>query len=150
DNYLADFSVPEGFCVAEELTLLADGESAPVWEGYTTNGMHFTSDSLKGHYVLLFLTDINCPGNQLSIQLVSNLYNKYSEGKLKVIGIYSDKWNSLEKYRLSNNIPFPLIYDGQAIKNAFHAPGAPYFYILDPQGKVAFSRMGYSDDLEAL
>jgi len=146
ENDLMDFQVPDRYRPYEKVTLLAEGTTAPAWDGLDVDGNRYTSKQFEGKVQLLFLSDINCPANQLSISMLNKLADHYKNQNVQIIGVYPENSNKVNSYLQSNPLKFPVIYNGIYIKNSYNAPGAPYFYIIDPKGTIAKSVALYSTD----
>ncbi|MND77545.1 thiol-disulfide oxidoreductase [compost metagenome] len=78
--------------------------------------------------------------------MLNKLADHYKNQNVQIIGVYPENKNKTNKYLLSNPLKFPLLYDGGSIKKSYHAPSAPFFYIIDPSGKIIKSVSGYSTD----
>jgi peroxiredoxin len=105
---------------------------------------------IRGKVLLLFLSNIDCPGNQLSIPMLNSLSNKYKGRKFQIIGVFPENRSRLDRYVKSNDLEFPVLYGGMTIKNDYHSPGAPFFYIINQKNEIVKSRVGYSDDLQQM
>ncbi|MGJ1475015.1 peroxiredoxin family protein [Sphingobacterium spiritivorum] len=138
-----NFQIPSGYKPYEKKELLRKGTPAPEWTGKDMSGNTYSSKSFAGKTLLLFLTDINCFGNQVSIGMMNNLTNKYQNKKVVVISLFGNSKKELSQYTETNQMNFPVIYDAQKIKEKFNSPGAPFFYIIDKNGHVSYSVYGY-------
>jgi|GEM_PF-2623472 len=146
-NYLADFILPEEYRPHDRKSaqLLNTGDMAPEWSTLTLSGDSIGSQSLRGSQVLLFLTHTQCPANQLSNAVINKLVERFPD--LKIVGLYGNTSTSLSRYLERNPLHFKVAADAQPIKNKFNAPGSPFFYLIDKDGRISFRRMGYSTDL---
>ncbi|MBO9683798.1 MAG: hypothetical protein J7502_14205, partial [Flavisolibacter sp.] len=70
-NDLIKFKVPEAYHLHENLPLLAEGTMAPEWVGTAVSENTYSSKSFNGKVLLLFLSDIGCPANQLSVPMLN-------------------------------------------------------------------------------
>lgn len=145
---LNNFVPPAQYQIAKKRELLKKGENNPVWEAKDLNGNNYNSSSFIGRNTLLFLTSTGCIANQLSIKSINNLVNKYSKEKLQIISAYSENVSQVKKYTDNNQLDFPIIPNATQIQELYNASGSPYFYLIDKNGKVFFSRVGYSGNLE--
>ncbi|SUJ18092.1 thiol-disulfide oxidoreductase [Sphingobacterium spiritivorum] len=111
-------------------------------------GNTYSFRSFAGKTLLLFLTDISCFGNQLSIGMMNSLAEKYQNKEVVVMSLFGSSKKELTQYTETNQINFPVIYDAQQIKEKYNAPGAPFFYIIDKNGYVSYSVYGYTEGRE--
>ena len=150
DFDLAYFSLPSDAIPAVEDTtkLLGKGEDNPIWNAKDLNGKDHFSKDFKIKKTLLFLTTMDCPANELSINLLNKLKEKYTTEEIQFIGVFSESSKRLEKYIQLKNIDFPIIGNGKPIKKLYHAKGSPNFCLIDKDGKIYFSQFGYNDKLE--
>ncbi|MGJ1471567.1 peroxiredoxin family protein [Sphingobacterium spiritivorum] len=147
-NYLLNFQIPPGYKPYEKKELLTKGTPAPEWTGKDMQGYTYSSKSFAGKTLLLFMTDISCLGNQLSIGMMNNLTNKYQNKEVVVLSLFGSSKKELMQYTATNQINFPVIYDAQQIKEKYNAPGAPFFYIIDKNGYISYSIYGYNEERE--
>ena len=147
---LTNFSPPSSAQIAknDKKELLKSGEMSPAWAAEGLDGLNYSSSQFLGKNTLLFLTVIDCPANQLSINTINNIINKYPQDKIQVIGLFAESKDRVQKYSESNPIKFPIISNAKEIKENYHAFGSPYYYLIDKEGKVFKSSFGYSDGLE--
>lgn len=148
-NNLVDFVIPSGYRPYQSKELLAKGTVAPEWNGNSIEEKPYSSRSLAGKTLLLFLTSDNCPGNQMSITMMNRLVEKFRSRNVIVLGIFNNSRKQLVEYAEVNHLDFPVIYDAQAIKDKFNAPGAPFFYVIDRDGTVRYSVFGYKEGRES-
>ncbi|WP_223584769.1 redoxin domain-containing protein [Sphingobacterium sp. GVS05A] len=85
---------PDGYRPYEKVTLLAEGTTSPTWDGLDVDGNRYTSKQFDGKVQLLFLSDINCPANQLSISMLNKLADHYKNQNVQVIGVYPENKNN--------------------------------------------------------
>ena len=146
---IANFSPPvtASLEIDEDNELLKKGDANPSWQMTSLDGTHFNSNSFVGKNTLLFLTVTDCPANQLSIKTINSIVDRFGK-KIKVIGIYDEKEERLKKYINKNPLKFPVIANGKDLKLQYNATGSPYYYLIDRNGMVFYSELGYTDQLE--
>ena len=150
---IAAITIPNGFHPPKDkvvLPLLAPGTVAPDWTLYTTDGKPISLAQLKGKVVLIDFFFIGCGGCMESLQSLDRIYEKYKDRNFVLVSISNrDSRKSVtafkEKYKIKNII----FGDGGDVAKLYHMPGAPLFYCIDREGKIADGTLGYKDDFEA-
>lgn len=136
----------------EELSLLANGTKMPELKGiqYFDRAKVSLSD-YQGKLVLLDFWYMDCFPCIKSIPHLNELYNKYKEKGLVVVGAnpYDGKEQNLKRMPnfLSNNtIDYPIMFIDEKNSKEFKIQVYPSFYLVDKQGKVIHSEMGFSEE----
>lgn len=121
------------------------GMQLPI-SGPTSDGGYLDIEEYRGHPVVVAFWASWCPHCVNEMKNIREVYERYREDGLKVIGIGcdSDK-KSLLDYVESNDIPWKQIYFDQDGFRGFTSPlarrfkvqGIPVLYLLDQDGKVA-------------
>lgn len=113
----------------------------------TLRGGHTINLSkLKGKPILLTVWASNCPTCISEIPNLEDLDLELSQKGLQIIGIsvYWDKHERLRDLVQSEDLPYPVVYDGD--KKIFHAIGGysvtPTTFLIDPQGRVVMKKIG--------
>lgn len=146
----SNFVPPSNYRLAEQTKkeLLGKGVQNPVWSASALGGNTYNATSFKGRTTLLFLTVIDCPANQLSLQMMNNLQARFTTDELQIIAVYRDKEERLAKYVKSNNVRFAAIANGEQIKALYNASGSPFYYLIDKTGIIYDSSNGYNEEVE--
>lgn len=147
-NPFPTFTGIPGFTAYVQKALLNVGIPTPSWKGVTVEGDTVSSEGGLGKIVLLYLSGINCPAAQSSIRMINQITEAFAPDRFVVFGIYPEENKSLQTYAQRYCLHYPIVFNGQAIKMKFNAPGSPYFYILDKTGKVAYAQTGWSPETE--
>jgi len=108
--------------------------------------------SLKGKVVLLDFWATWCGPCKESIPDLENLYKKYHDRGLEVVGISVDK--SPEDVpamvaQLGMTYPVVMATDIPDIREKFKFTGIPQLYIIDRKGRIALEVTGSGHDLES-
>lgn len=150
---IAAITVPKGFHPPKDqavLPLLAPGTVAPDWTLYTTDGKQLSLAQLKGKVVLMDFFFIGCSGCMASLQSLDKIYEKYKDQNFVLLSISNrDSRKVVTGFKKKYNIKNPVCGDGADVAKAYHLPGAPLFYYIDKEGKVANVIFGYDDDFES-
>ncbi|MDR0793829.1 MAG: TlpA family protein disulfide reductase [Chitinophagaceae bacterium] len=129
--------------------ILANGTGAPPLALRDLSGKQIDSSIFKDKILLMEFGSILCPANPLTTPLLNRLYQKYKSQSVAVFSIYSSETaEQAKKYIVNQHIQFPVYLGSAKLSKDYHAPGAPYFYIIDKTGKIAKGIVGYYDELE--
>ncbi|WP_295795247.1 TlpA disulfide reductase family protein [Mucilaginibacter sp.] len=150
---IAALTIPNGFHPPKDqvvLPLLTPGTVAPDWTLYTTEGKQISLAQLKGKIVLIDFFFIGCGNCMESLQSLDRIYEKYRNRNFVLVSISNrDSRKSVtafkEKYKIKNTV----CGDAADVAKSYHMPGAPLFYYIDKEGKIADVTFGYKDDFEA-
>lgn len=154
-----------GGVYAKELTAmerLADGQPTPGFSAVTTDGTRITENDYKGRYLLIYHWGM-CPGSLQIDSLVQDVYSRYSDKGLSVLGLTEsisqirqvhDGLPENEKYRLPGVDDLRAVLggmlghpwkdvetdgdnkDNESLKDTFRMDGWPFFVLIGPDGTI--------------
>ena len=121
--------------------------TAPDWKLPLVQGDSLSLSSLKGKYVLLDFWFIGCGACVQSIPSLNELQDKYGPNKFEVIGVnFSSKdHEAIQKYCTDKEMKYRNVWMGDLITNAYKIKAAPIFYLIDPEGKIIYSKIGHDE-----
>lgn len=132
---------------------LANGTNAPSLKGKTVFGEKINLKDYKGKVVLIDFFYMACAPCILSFPHIKDIYNKYKDNGFVVIGVnpVDKKKDQFKDFLQKYNIQYPVILldDAEMIKS-FIIQGYPCFYLIDKEGKIAFSLPGFGQGVEKL
>ena len=104
----------------------------------------------KGKVVILYLWATWCPPCRKEIPGFINLYNKYKDKGLEIIGIAFDENGSemVPPFVQKVGINYPIYLDGGDIAHAYDLGAYPTTIIYDKNGKEAKEHIGYVAEKE--
>jgi peroxiredoxin len=141
---------------AEPQKLLAPGSQAPAWSLVTTGGRTLKLEDLRGRVVLLDFFYKSCLPCGAAIPTLVGLDRQYREKGFSVVGMDSFDKNdqSLKNYIKSKEMTYPIVLGGEDADKLYHVSSYPTMYLIDRQGKILFSSVGFTerdrDNLQAL
>lgn len=147
-----DQPVPPGFHPpkAYSTPLLTVGSVAPDWTLTAANGEKVSLTQLKGKVVVIDYFFIGCYGCMLSLKPLNALHQKYQHQNVGLVSVTErDNKKSVAAFRIKYNINYPIYTNGADMVKAYHIESFPTFYVIDQQGKIAGTIVGYSDDFES-
>lgn len=113
--------------------------------------------SLKNKYNLLYFSNLDSSGDIRTARYLDKLYNKYNNYGLLIIGIIEKDKNSIEKFRIHENINYPLLYyknDSNLKNDAFNSLVSSQFHgiiLLDSSNVIRFvSSFFRADDIRQI
>ena len=119
---------------------LKPGETAPDFEGTTTDGRLIRFSDYRGKVVLLDFWSTGC---QLCVEDLPNtegLYRKYQDKGLEALGITLDtnrEW--LEEFLKRRTSKYPQLFDSDgnaSTKQGYGVAGIPQLFLVDKEGMV--------------
>jgi len=133
-----------GLLLTVSLVVVA-GEWRNLEDSSWIAGPKLTSAKLKGRIVLVERWGLNCPPCRASLPHVQALYKKYASKGVVVLGAHCQ---GLDKEKIvallkSNGAEFP-VYQFAGYDEAPPTRGIPAPYIVDQNGKVVWSGVGFN------
>ncbi len=123
---------------------LKPGNIAPDFTALKPDSTEFTLSSTSGKYVLLDFWASWCVPCRQAIPHWKELYNKYQDNGLEIVGITNDsRWGDWRKALEQENMPWIQVADDFPVKNMpariatqYMIPFLPSYTLLDPTGKI--------------
>ena len=141
--------------------LLAAGTTAPDFTAVAPDGSLVHLSDFKGKTVVLDFWSTWCGPCQMSMPHLEKVYQQVKDKNVAVLGVCVwdkkpeyDKWVAAKK----DTYHFPTAFDPTAreqdsiASKLYHVSGIPTQYVIDKDGKIAASTVGYDEggtDLEA-
>jgi len=121
--------------------------TAPDWKLPLVQGDSLSLSSLNGKYVLLDFWFIGCGACVQSIPSLNELQDKYGPNKFEVIGVnFSSKdHEAIQKCCTDEEMKYRNVWMGDLITNAYKIKAAPIFYLIDPEGKIIYAKIGHDE-----
>ena len=123
------------------------GQSAPALTLKSPDGKQISLAALKGKPVLIDFWATWCLPCMASMPQMAQLYQATKDKGLVFLGVDEDKdAKTAANYLAEKHETFPNFHDSGEIGKALKQSGLPYTVLIDAQGKIVFSKTGYSDD----
>ena len=140
--------------VEGEMTHINAGNAAPDFSLKGLDGKEYSLGDLtkKGPVVAAFFK-VSCPVCQFTLPFVERLYKKYGGDRVTFLGISQDDARATKEFARQYGLTFPIAPDekGYPVSNAYGLTMVPTILLIDTDGKVKVSSMGFSKkDLEAI
>jgi thiol-disulfide isomerase/thioredoxin len=120
-----------------------EGESFPLENLVTPDGLPFDPRSIAGKYVLLNLWATWCPYCVEEKPSLQRFYEQYHSETFTVLTVsLGEDPLTVGEYLESNQYTLPAVVDTENRLRAVYAPRIPRTYILDPQGNITASISG--------
>ena len=136
------------------MTHIVTGNIAP---GFSLKSLDQKEHSLqtlleRGPVVAAFFK-ISCPVCQFTFPFLERLYKRYGSSGITFLGISQDDPNSTRKFASEYGVTFGIVRDedGYPVSNAYGLTNVPTIFLIEPDGKVKVSSMGFDKkDLETI
>ena len=137
----------------EEMEPLANGTVVPNISGeFYSNGKKVSLSDYKGKPILIDFFYMDCFPCIKAIPHLVEMSEKYADQGLVVLGI--DPLDNTEKNRKrlpnfieKNNLTYPIVFTDRADNKDFKIFAYPTLYVVDKKGKVAYSKIGFGEDM---
>lgn len=118
---------------------ISEGEIAPDFTLKNLNGMEVNLKEFRGKVVLLNFWATWCPPCRIEIPSMVELYKKYKDRGLEIIGVNLDKLgkSEVEKFSLEHKINFPVLLNPSGdVASLYGVVALPTTVFLDRDGKI--------------
>lgn len=136
------------------MTNIVAGNKAPGFSLKSLDGKEYSLDKLleKGSAVVAFFK-ISCPVCQFTFPFLQRIAERHTGDSVTVIGVSQDDAADTKAFNKEYGITFPTLLDGPGypVSNAYGLSTVPTIFLIDPDGKVKVSCMGFDKaDLEKI
>ncbi|HEX5499528.1 MAG TPA: TlpA disulfide reductase family protein [Thermomicrobiales bacterium] len=106
---------------------------------------HSLAAALDHGPLLLGLYKSSCQASKTMFPFLQRLYERYGDKGLTVYGVAQDSPNITRSFARRLGITFPILIepDGYPLSNAFAIAATPTIYLLNRDGTVAYTTMGF-------
>ncbi len=138
----------------DQMTHIIAGNIAPGFALQSLDHQEYSLHNLmeRGPVVAAFFK-VSCPVCQFAFPFVERLYKLYGSGDVSVLGISQDDARATKSFASEYGLTFPLLLDedGYPVSNAYGLTNVPTIFLIDTEGKVRVSSMGFDKkDLETI
>lgn len=131
-----------------QVETLSAGSQAPVFTLKDLEGKNRSlEEALKKGPVLLAFFKESCPTCQFTFPFLVRLHQGIEDGnRVQVWGISQNGAGDTRAFARELGIRFPLLLDedGYAVSNAYGITNVPTLFLVEPNGSVRLSGMGFS------
>jgi peroxiredoxin len=138
------------------MTHVNAGQNAPGFSLQGLDGKSYALEALreKGPVVAAFFK-ISCPVCQFTFPFLQRLYQRYGDDSVTFLGISQDDAKATAGFAREYGATFPMVLDekekGYRASNAYGLTSVPTIFLIDVDGKVRVSSMGFvKADLEKI
>lgn len=136
------------------MTNIVAGNKAPDFALKSLEGKEYSLKTAleKGPVVAAFFK-VSCPVCQFTFPFLERLYQRYGKEGVTFLGISQNDSADSKKFAQQYGVTFPTLLDakGYPASNAYGLTNVPTIFLIDTDGAVKVSSMGFSKaDLEAI
>lgn len=128
---------------------LALSSSAPDWELYSLKDKKVSLRDMRGQLVLVDFFYRSCYPCMLALPVLQALHEKYKDRGLNVVGIDPfDTKNEMIPFLSKRGITYTVLLGGMDASKDYRVTGYPSLFLIDKQGRIIFSELGFGEDLK--
>ena len=136
------------------MTNIAAGQKAPEFSLKSLDGKEYSLKALleQGPVVVAFFK-VSCPVCQFTFPFLERLHQRYGSDGVTFLGVSQNDAGDSKKFAQQYGVSFPTLLDakGYPASNAYGLTNVPTIFLIDPDGSVKVSSMGFAKaDLETI
>jgi thiol-disulfide isomerase/thioredoxin len=123
--------------------LLRVRSTAPEWELKDADGKTVTLASLRGNVVVLDFWATWCGPCKMAMPGLQKVHEEFKGKPVKIIGVSCwEKGGDPAAYMKKKKYTYDLLVKGDKVADDYKVTGIPTFYVIDQDGKIAFTQSG--------
>jgi peroxiredoxin len=135
----------------ERLPLQAD-TLAPDFTAAVNEGDSLRLTDLRGKIVFMDFWYVGCHPCQLAVPAIEKMYEEFGrDGDVVFLGVNPvDKKDDsfLKKFLASRGVKYKILLADRSVPEAYGVTGYPTFFIIDREGVIRWSAVGYAEGYE--
>jgi len=124
--------------------LLKTGTMAPDWTLKDAEGESHSLSDYEGKIVVLDFWATWCGPCVKAMPGLQKLHEAYADKGVAVIGMNTSESADPVAFMKKKNFTYQLLLNADPVSNAYQVRGIPAFYVLDGEGKIVYSAVGFS------
>ena len=112
----------------------------------SNQGNKITLSDLRGKVVILDFWATWCPPCKAAIPKLIELYNKYQNQGVIVIGIALDDRDKVLKLVQEMSINYPVLFDDKETSKNYEIQSIPTLFVVDQKVKQVHKEIGFSEE----
>jgi len=130
---------------------LAVGSEAPAFTLKDAAGREHSLADYRGRVVVLDFWGSWCPPCRAAMPGIQSLHERYMDHPVAVLGLNFEQSPKADpaKYMKDKGFTYGLLLKAETIANTYKVRGWPTFYIVDRDGRIAWSAIGHDPAHEA-
>jgi len=125
---------------------IVPGNVAPGFSLKSLDGEEFSLGSAlqRGPVVLSFFK-VSCPVCKFTFPFLQRLYKQYGGPDISFLGVSQDNASASRDFARDFGVTFTILIDsaGYPVSNAYGLTSVPTFFLINPDGKVQVSSVGF-------
>ncbi|MEO0074583.1 MAG: TlpA disulfide reductase family protein [candidate division WOR-3 bacterium] len=110
------------------------------------DGGTITLSQLKKKVILIDFWATWCPPCQEAIPHLVDLYDKYKDKGLAILGISLDQnKEAIPPFINEYKINYPILLGNQEVAKKYQIQGIPTFFVFDRSGNIVYKEVGFSE-----
>src|SRR5918998_3354426 len=127
---------------------IQQGQQAPIPDGEFNDAegqAHDLSRAAADGPVLLGIYKSSCASSKQMFPFLERLHERHRADGLTVLGISQDSANITRSFARRYGITFPIVLEGEdyPISRAFDIMATPTVFLVDSDGTIAYTTMGF-------
>jgi peroxiredoxin len=108
----------------------------------------YTLNQLKGNVIIIDFWATWCRPCILSIPIFNELYEKYKDKGVLILGIGLDEERAIRQFVERHKISYPVLIGTSEVSRKYGIRAIPTTYVIDKKGKVAARHVGFMPNLK--
>ena len=106
---------------------------------------HALQSVLENGPLLLGIYKSSCASSKQMFPFLERLHERHREDGLTVLGVSQDSANITRSFARRYGLSFPLLLEGEdyPVSRAFDIVATPTVFLIDPDGAVRYTTMGF-------
>jgi thiol-disulfide isomerase/thioredoxin len=152
---LSVFSCSRGGKTPQEKKAATEGATeAPSFVLADTHNHEVRLSDFRGKVILLEFWATWCPPCRATIPELIALQKKFGEKAFSVVGVSLDEGpdlsSKLEDFSRELKINYPVLLGTEEVERAYRVTSIPMTYLIDKEGNIVASYMGYVDNFQTV
>lgn len=158
DRIIENFAAPDSYAInypnvpsKKKLETLEVGKIAPTFALPGLGQDTIRLSDYKGKVILLDFWYMSCYPCVKALPHLEELHQTYKNHGLEVIGVNSPdnpkRLDQLSGFLLQEGITYPTVIGDYSVDNAYKVKLYPTLYLIDQQGRIAYSQLGFSESM---
>lgn len=129
--------------------LLARGSEAPDWQLTDADGATLSLSALRGRVVVLDFWATWCGPCKQAMPALQRVHEAYADAPVTVLGMNAfERGGDAAAYMRAQGYTYRTVLEADAVARRYGVSGIPALLVIDAQGRVAWTEVGFRADLE--